>query len=67
MFFHFLAVETVCLALGFVSKAYPASSLIAAFMFFFLSYGIMSALSIAAMLLNVARIYNLTGTGDDGR
>ncbi len=65
LFFHFIVVQTAAFLLALLSRTYPSSSAIAAPMFFFFSYGVMSALAIAAMLLNVARIYNLTGGRDD--
>jgi uncharacterized membrane protein len=65
LFFHFIVVQTISFILAIISKTYPSSSYTAAAMFFFFSYGVMSAMSLAAMLLNVARIYNFTGGRDD--
>jgi uncharacterized membrane protein len=63
-FFHFILVQTVALVLSLLAASYVSQTWLAALAFFFAVYGVASALSIAAMLLNVSRIYNLTG-GDD--
>lgn len=63
-FFHFLLVQTLALVLGLFSQAYGASNITAAATAFLLMYSVTSALAIAAMLINVSRIYNATGGGD---
>lgn len=63
-FFHFILVQSIGLVLAFFSRSYPAQDWLAGTAFFFGIYGVTSAVAIAAMLLNVSRIYNLTG-GDD--
>lgn len=65
LFFHFLLVQTIALILTFFSKSYPSQDWLAGAAFFFATYGVASAVAIAAMLLNVSRIYNVTGGGDD--
>jgi len=65
LFFHFLLVQSIGLVLTFFLKSYPTQDWLAALAFFFATYGIASAVAIAAMLLNVSRIYNLTGGDDD--
>jgi len=65
LFFHFLLVQAIGLILAFFLKSYPTQDWLAGAAFFFTTYGVASAVAIAAMLLNVSRIYNLTGGGDD--
>lgn len=65
LFFHFLLVQTLALVFALVSRTYPASDVLAGIAFFLSVYGVASAIAIAAMLLNVSRIYNFTGGGDD--
>lgn len=65
LFFHFLLVQTIALVMAILSRTYVEFDPLAGLAFFFASYGIMSAVSIAAMLLNVSRIYNVTGGLDD--
>lgn len=67
LFFHFLLVQTLALIFSLVSRTYVSSDVLAGASFFLAAYGVTSAVSIAAMLLNVSRIYNLTGGGDDDR
>ena len=65
LFFHFLIVQTLALATALLSRSYTGSDILAGVGFFLTTYGITSAVSIAAMLLNVSRIFNFTGGGDD--
>lgn len=65
LFFHFLIAQTIALIAGLISKTYPSSNIVAAGMFFFLAYGISSGVAIASMLLNVARVYNVTGSSEE--
>lgn len=65
LFFHFILVQTVALVLTFFSASYPSQDWLAGVSFFFATYGIASALAIAAMLLNVSRIYNIASDDDD--
>lgn len=64
LFFHFLLVQAIGLVLAFFLKSYPAQDWLACAAFFFATYGVASAVAIAAMLLNVSRIYNIAG-GDE--
>ena len=64
LFFHFIVIQATGLVLAFFSRSYPAQDWLAGVAFFFAIYGVSSAVAIAAMLLNVSRIYNVTG-GDD--
>lgn len=65
LFFHFILVQTIALILAFFSSSYPEQAWLAAITFFFAIYGVTSAIAIAAMLLNVSRIYNITADEDD--
>lgn len=65
LFFHFLLVQTLALAASLLSRTYGASNVLAGTAFFLTTYGITSAVAIAAMLLNVSRIFNVTGGGDE--
>lgn len=64
LFFHFILVQAIGLVLALFSRSYPDQNWLAGVAFFFATYGIASAVAIAAMLLNISRIYNYTG-GDD--
>jgi hypothetical protein len=64
LFFHFLLVQTLALILALISRTHIQSNFLAGAAFLFASYGIMSAVAIAAALLNVSKIYNFTG-GDE--
>lgn len=64
VFFHFLMVQTIALIGALISRSYPASDQVAGAVFFMMAYGLMSAVAIAAALLNVSRIYNLAGGSD---
>lgn len=64
LFFHFILVQAIGLVLAFFSRSYPMEDWLAGTAFFFATYGVASAVAIAAMLLNVSRIYNATG-GDE--
>ncbi len=59
LFFHFILVQSIALLLAFFSTSYPSQDWLAAVTFFFATYGVMSAIAIAAMLLNISRIYNI--------
>lgn len=61
LFFHFILVQSIALILAFFLKSYPSQDWLAAAAFFFATYGIASAVAIAAMLLNISRIYNVAG------
>lgn len=65
LFFHFILVQTLALIGAFLSASYPSQDWLAGFAFLLTAYGIASALAIAAMLLNVSRIYNESGGNDD--
>lgn len=65
LFFHFLIVQTLALVFALVSTTYDATDILAGAAFFLTAYGISSAVAIAAMLLNVSRIYNFTGGEND--
>ena len=65
LFFHFLIVQTLALVFALVAKTYSGSHVLAGIAFFLALYGVASAVAIAAMLLNVSRIYNFTGGSDD--
>lgn len=65
LFFHFILVQTLALAFAFLSASYPISDVLAGVSFFFTAYGVASAVAIAAMLLNVSRVYNVAGDDDD--
>ena len=60
-FFHFLLVQTLALVCGLFSEAYEANTACAGATAFLLMYSITSALAIAAMLVNISRIYNEAG------
>lgn len=64
LFFHFILVQSIALILAFFLQSYPSQDWLAAVTFFFAIYGVASAISIAAMLLNISRIYNIA-TDDD--
>ena len=59
LFFHFILVQSVALILSFFSTSYPSQDWLAGTTFFFATYGVASAIAIAAMLLNISRIYNI--------
>lgn len=61
LFFHFLLVQSFALVMALVSRTYVSSDVLAGIAFFLTVYGITSAVAIAAMLLNISRIYNFTG------
>jgi hypothetical protein len=65
LFFHFILVQTIALILAFFSVSYPGQDWLAALAFFFAVYGITSAVAIAAMLLNISRIYNISVDEND--
>lgn len=65
LFFHFLLVQTLALTFSLVSRTYGAIDALAGSAFFLTAYGVTSAVAIAAMLLNVSRIYNFAGGADD--
>lgn len=65
LFFHFILVQSIALILAFFLNSYPMQDWLAALAFFFTTYGVASAIAIAAMLLNVSRIYNIAGNDDD--
>lgn len=65
LFFHFILVQTLALMASFLSASYPSQDWIAGGAFFLASYGVTSAVAIAAMLLNVSRVYNQAGEDDD--
>lgn len=65
LFFHFIFIQTLALTAAFLSASYPAQDWVAGIAFFLAIYGVASALAIAAMLLNVSRVYNVTGGEDD--
>jgi hypothetical protein len=65
LFFHFILVQTLALMVAFLSASYPAQDWLAGLSFFLAIYGVASALAIAAMLLNVSRVYNVAGGEDD--
>ncbi len=58
-FFHFLFVQTLALCFALISKAYEDSDTLAGIAFFLLCYGIVSVTAAAAMLLNIARVFNI--------
>ena len=59
LFFHFILIQTLALIAALCSASYPSQDWLAGFAFFMASYGITSAVAIAAMLLNVSRIFNV--------
>lgn len=61
LFFHFILIQTLALVCSFVSASYPSQDWLAGGAFFLAMYGVTSALAIAAMLLNVLKIYNESG------
>lgn len=65
LFFHFILVQTIALILAFFCSSYKNSDILAAVTFFFGTYGVASAVSIAAMLLNISRIYNIAIDEDE--
>lgn len=68
LFFHFILVQSLALMLSFFLRSYPNQDWLAALAFFFAAYGVTSAISIAAMLLNISRIYNVAADdGDDDK
>jgi hypothetical protein len=58
LFFHFILVQAFALISAIVVLSFPKPIWISGFAFFFFSYGLFSSLSIAAALLNAAKIYN---------
>tara|TARA_R110000868_G_scaffold205720_1_gene454314 strand:- start:340 stop:714 length:375 start_codon:yes stop_codon:yes gene_type:complete len=60
-FFHFLLIQTIALAFSIISISYD-SNFISGLGFFFLSYGMLAAISIAGLLLQISRIFNVTET-----
>ncbi|WP_156839893.1 hypothetical protein [Novosphingobium aquimarinum] len=65
LFFHFILVQSMALAFAFISASYPSLDSLAGLAFFMASYGVASAVAIAAMLLNVSRVYNASKDDDD--
>lgn len=65
LFFHFILVQSLALLSAFISAAYPNLDWLAGITFFLAIYGVASAVAIAAMLLNISRIYNLAIDGED--
>ncbi|MEA3036655.1 MAG: hypothetical protein QOH04_2427 [Sphingomonadales bacterium] len=63
--FHFLFVQSLALVACLVSSSYPTSAPLGGLAFFLTAYGITAALATAAILFNVARIFNATGALDD--
>lgn len=63
--FHFLFIQSLALVAALVSSAYPESNVLSGVAFFLMAYGVTAALATAAMLFNVARIYNATGALED--
>jgi uncharacterized membrane protein len=61
LFFHFILVQSIALILAFFLNSYPSQDWLAGFAFFFTTYGVASAIAIAAMLLNISRVYNIAG------
>lgn len=58
-FFHFLFVQTLALCTAFLVLAYETSNILAAIGFFLMCYGVTTAIAASAMLLNIARIFNV--------
>ena len=65
LFFHFILVQSLALFSAFILSAYPHLDWLAGTTFFLAIYGVASAVAIAAMLLNISRIYNLATDGED--
>lgn len=58
-FFHFLFVQTMALCGAFLVMAYSKFDWLAGAAFFLMCYGVTSAIAASAMLLNIARIFNI--------
>lgn len=65
LFFHFILIQTFALVAALTSASYPSQDWLAGFAFFMAAYGITSAVAIAAMLLNVSRIFNVAKDDDE--
>lgn len=66
LFFHFIIIQVFALIMILITASYPNQKWLAAIAFFLTAYGVGTALSIAAMLLNISRIYNFAGDDEDG-
>lgn len=62
-FFHFLFLQSIALVLALIVMAHP-TDIISALGFFFLTYGMLAALAVAGMLLQISRVFNATGSFD---
>lgn len=65
LFFHFILIQTLALIAALASASYPLQDWLSGFAFFMASYGVTSAVAIAAMLLNVSRIFNVAQDEDE--
>lgn len=65
VFFHFIIVQTSALIFSLLSASYPRQDWLAAGAFFLASYGVTSAIAIAAALLNVSQIFNIAEDKDE--
>lgn len=64
IFCHFALVQALALAMSLLSATYPREDFFNGAAFFLTIYGMMAVLSIAAMLINLARICNSLEAGD---
>lgn len=63
-FFHFLFLQSIAMVTALIVMAQPAD-MISAVGFFFLVYGLLSALAVAGMLLQISRVFNAAGGVSD--
>lgn len=60
-FFHFILIQTLAITLALIAKS-AANDVISAIGFFLLTYGLLSALSVAGLLLQISRVFNAAGS-----
>ena len=63
-FFHFLLIQSIAMVMALVVFAHP-TDLLSGIGFFFLAYGLLSALAVAGMLMQISRVFNATGSFKD--
>jgi len=62
-FFHFILLQTLAVCTALISLSHSNDTL-SAIGFLFLCYGILVAVAVAGLLLNISRIFNATATLD---
>ena len=63
-FFHFILLQTTAVCVALIAMAYP-SDVLSAFGFFVMCYGMLAAVAVAGLLLNISRIFNATASFDE--